>query len=180
MQSCVAGAHADNSNSDTTTTISFIAIQQGLNRPDRATTLPKELEEFTTSTERLCSLREHLTNDIREYETTSQEHLALFDNERALINDPITTRSMATLRRHTEEDANDRVTNARATLEQLSTVLTKGADLQHAARCVLLAETFHEQGTTLDTSLRTAKEQATLYASVTNGLLARINNALTE
>jgi hypothetical protein len=154
------------------------SIQQGLTSPEPGKELPKELQDFNTTTIRLTKLREDLGRDITEYQTAYNTQLERFDQERAAITDPSTARSMMTLRRHTEQDTTERLEAARATLEHLDSVIAKGADLAHAAKCVLIAEELHTHGTDLDTQLKTAKDQATAYASMTNGLLSRINTAL--
>jgi ABC-type transporter Mla subunit MlaD len=87
---------------------------------------------------------------------------------------------MCTLRRRTQEDINERISNAKATLDQLDTVLAKGNDLQHAAKCVLIADSLHQHGEEIDQTLRQAKTTATQYTATTNGLLARINHALAD
>jgi hypothetical protein len=155
------------------------AIKQGLASPDHSQ-LPSELQDFNRSTQRLVTLRADLGKDISTYQAACNEKLDTFDQERAAITDAQTQRSMNVLRRHTEQDMNERLAAARATLDHLDTVIAKGADLEHAAKCVLIAEELHTHGTDIDAQLKTAKEQAATYAKVTNGLLARINTALTE
>jgi hypothetical protein len=75
---------------------------------------------------------------------------------------------------------NECIMTAKATLDNLDTVPAKGADLQHAAKCVLIAAELHTHGQDVDAQLKTAREQARDHGKVTNGLLARINTALAE
>jgi hypothetical protein len=160
------------------TTVEQVAtISKDLDRPDQ---LPAELQDFARSTQTLTTLRTTLQQDIQDYEIAYNAKLAEFDQERAQITDPDTNRSMTTLRRRTEQDKNDRLNNAKATLDHLNTVLAKGKDLQHAAQCVLIANNLHQHGEDLDTTIQTAKTEANKYAVTTNGLLARISQALAE
>lgn len=156
------------------------AIGKTVEQPGQAPALPSELQEFGRTTDRLTSQRERLRQAIEDYKTAYTAKLAEFDKERAAITNPATQRSMNVLRRHTEDDMTERISNATATLDQLDTALAQGADLQHAAHCVLIATDLHSHGEDLDQQLRDAKTQATTYAATTTTLLARINQALTD
>ncbi len=138
------------------------------------------MQEFGKSTERLLDLREQLVGDSNTYETAAAAKLAEFDNESNTIADPATKRSMCALRKRTQEDINERIATTRATIKQLDAVLTKGNDLQHAAKCVLIADSLHQHGEDIDQTLQQAKTAATQYAATTNTLLARINRALAD
>ncbi|HEY4360271.1 MAG TPA: hypothetical protein VGN17_04860 [Bryobacteraceae bacterium] len=155
-------------------------LSRDVENPDKNAALPTELQAFDRTTERLKTLRERLGNDIEDYKTTYTAKLATFDQERAQITNPATQRSINTLRRHTEDDMNERLQNATGTLDTLDRVLAQGADLQHAAQCVLIANDLHTTGNDLDTQLKDAKTQANAYAATTTSLLARINTALAE
>jgi hypothetical protein len=74
----------------------------------------------------------------------------------------------------------ERLEHAQATLDGLDAVLAKGSDLQHAAKCVLIADDLHTNGEDLNRQLAQAKQDADQYATTTNALLARITNALAE
>lgn len=151
-----------------------------LNTPDRETALPQELDDFNRSTERLLTLRENLRKDIDDYKTAYNTKLAEFDQERKQIADPSTQRTITTLRRQTEQDMTERINNAQATLDRLDAVITQGTSLQHAAKCIIIADDLHQHGTDLDQQLQLTQQAANTYASTTTGLLARINATLTE
>jgi hypothetical protein len=85
---------------------------------------------------------------------------------------------MTVLRRQTEEDMNDRLSTARETLDYLDTVINQGASLQHAAKCVLIADELQNHAQNLDQQVQAAKQAANNYANTTTNLLARINVAL--
>jgi hypothetical protein len=155
-------------------------ISQGLSSRDRTTALPKELEDFTLSTQRLVSLRSDLEHDIGAYETAYQSQLVTFDQERSAITDASTLRSMDVLRRHTEQDMHERIMKAKAALGNLDNVLAKGSDLQHAAKCVLIAQDVHAHGEDLDNQLKATWEQAADYRTVTTSLLDRIHQAIAD
>ena len=155
-------------------------LTNGLTGTDRQAALPQELQEFNRSTERLITLRDQLQTDINEYKTAYNAKIAEFDQENASITDATTQRGMTTLRRRTEQDMTERIDAARSTMDQLGTVLAKGSDLQHAAKCVLIADELHAHGEDLDNQIQMAKQAATQYATTTNGLLARISQALAE
>ena len=155
-------------------------LMAGLAAPDRQTALPQELQEFNRSTDRLLTLRDQLQKDIDEYQAAYNAKIAEFDQENASINDAATQRGMTTLRRRAEQDMTERIGAARGTIDQLGTVLAKGSDLQHAAKCVLIADGLHAQGEELDNQITAAKQAATQYATTTSGLLARISQALAE
>jgi len=143
------------------------------------TALPAALQDFTLSTQRLASLRENLAHDITAYEEARAKKMDEFTKELGDIKDEGTRRAMENLRRHAEEQAAERLALARAALTGLDDTLAQGADLQHAARCVMLADEFNTQGEDLDATVRQAKTQASSYAAVTSDLLARITRALT-
>jgi hypothetical protein len=105
----------------TTTTAQAAVLQQGLSSSEPGRALPKELQDFNTSTKRLCTLRENLTKDITEYENASQAQLALFDQERAAITDPTMSRSMGTLRRHPAQIASHTASTHTRTLNPATT-----------------------------------------------------------
>jgi len=163
----------------TSTATQAAGIQQGLSSSNHAG-LANELQDFNRLNDHLMNLRAELAKDIDEYKTAYTDKLAAFDLERSCITDPATQRSMDVLRRHTEQDMNERVMAAKATLEQLDNVLTKGADLEHAAKCIIIAEELQTHGQDVDAQLKAAKEQANNYAKLTNNLLARINQTLTD
>jgi chromosome segregation ATPase len=173
-------AQSDMRQAATTARAQATAISTTLDHPDQTPALPNELQDFTRTTDRLTTQRERLRQAIDDYKTAYNAKLLEFDKERAQISNPSTQRSMNVLRRHTESDMNDRLQNATATLDQLDTVLSQGADLQHAAQCVIIANDLHNHGEDLDNQLRDAKTQATTYAATTTSLLARINQALTD
>ncbi|HEY4362509.1 MAG TPA: hypothetical protein VGN17_16165 [Bryobacteraceae bacterium] len=173
-------AQADVRQAATTARAQATTISNTLDHPDQTPALPSELQDFSRSTDRLTTMRERLRQAITDYQAAYHARLAEFDKERAAINNPSTQRSMSILRRHTEDDMTERVNNATSTLDQLDTVLAQGADLQHAAQCVIIANDLHQHGEDLDNQLRDAKTQATAYAATTTSLLARINQALTD
>jgi predicted nucleic acid-binding Zn-ribbon protein len=156
------------------------ATQLGTDLDRQHAALPSELEDFNRSTQRLTTLREHLRADIADYQSAYTTRLAEFDTERAQITNPTTQRTIAVLRRHTDDDMNERVQNANSTLDTLDNVLAQGSDLQHAAQCVIIANDLHTNGEDLDQQLKEAKTTANTYATTTTNLLARINTALAE
>jgi hypothetical protein len=164
----------------TTTRAQAGTVAQGLDQPNREDALPTELQEFNHTTERLIALRETLRRDIDTYQTAATTKLAEFAKEQAAITDEATQRSMCSLRRHTEDDIKERLDNARNTLDQLDTVLAKGNDLGHAAKCVLIADSLHQHGEDVDQQLQQARTTAAQYATTTGNLLARINHAIAD
>ena len=66
------------------------------------------------------------------------------------------------------------LTTSRSALDGLQLVLAQGGDLQHAARCVTLADELQVQGTDLEAQVQRAKDQAASYARVSNTLLAKL------
>ena len=153
-------------------------VVSDLPTPARATTLPGELQDFQNATEALIALRAHLRTDLMAYNTAATAKLAEFDREHAAITDEATQHSMTILRERATEDINARLTSARATLEQLDTVLSTGNDLRHAATCVLIADSLHQHGEDIDHHVQQAQHTAQQYTATTNTLLARINHAL--
>jgi len=164
----------------TTTRDQAKQLSDGLAAPDRERALPQQLEDFNRSTERLLTLRDNLRKDIDDYKTAYNTKLGEFDQERNQIADPSTQRTITSLRRQTEQDMSERINNAQATLDHLDTVITQGTSLQHAAKCIMIADELHQHGTDLDQQLQATQQAANTYASTTSSLLARINHALTE
>jgi septal ring factor EnvC (AmiA/AmiB activator) len=147
------------------------ALEQDFSTPDK---LPGELTEFVTTTDRLRQLSEDLGKDITAYETATTNKLAEFDGELKAIKDTSTRRHMERLRVKAQRQAAERVQISRSALDGLQLVLAQGGDLQHAAKCVQLADELHVQGTDLESQVRTARDQAAAYARLSNTLLAKL------
>lgn len=154
-------------------------IEQHVESGDR-TVLPPALQEFALASQRLAGLREHLTGDLAAYNDARAKKLDEFDKQLASIHDAGTQRAMEQLRRQVEEQSTERAALARSALLGVEAAIAQGADLQHAARCVMLADEFHVQGQELDTQVRQARAQAVRYQAVTADLLSHITNALTN
>ena len=159
------------------TVASANAMKQEQSSPERASSLPKELQEFDLNTKRLTTQRDNLNKDLDDYAAAYQQKLQAFDAENAAIVDEATKRTIAALRRELEQTVQDSLTVGRATLMRLDAVLAKGADLQHAAKCVLIAEELDNHGKEMDAQLKAATDQARSYTTITNTLLARLNTA---
>ena len=155
----------------TKSTGSATALEHDFAAPDK---LPAELTEFATTTDHLRQLSEDLGKDITAYETATTNKLAEFDGELKAIKDSSTRRHMERLRAKAQRQAAERVQISRSALDRLQLVLAQGGDLQHAAKCVQLADELHVQGTDLDTQVRTARDQAAAYARLSNTLLAKL------
>jgi hypothetical protein len=137
-------------------------------------------KDFIATTQRLTTLRERLLADIAAYHTAATDALKSFDEEAQHIQDPAITNNMATLRRKTEEDQLYRERDAGQTITLLDDVLRKGADLQHATNCLMIATSLHTQGEGLDTHIAQARQTPTEYEKTTNTLVARIGTVLAE
>lgn len=155
-------------------------VGKTVERPENAPALPGELQSFTKGTDRLLRLRGELCRDLKQYEETAAAKLASFDEQASQVKDEKTVRSLAVLRRRTQEDVRERLANGQAVLEQLDLVLAKGSDLQHAAKAVLIAGDLHDHGLEIDETLKAAKTDAGQYEATTNSLLARLATALAE
>jgi hypothetical protein len=176
----ITGTENDLKNAVTVTRDQATTLSNGLAAPDRETALPQELQAFNRSTDHLLALRASLRKDLDEYWTAFNVKIAEFDQESSEISDRSTQRTMTALREQTEADRNERITNAQATLDHLDTVISQGASLQHAAKCIIIADELHHHAQDLDQTLRATQQAANQYATTTNSLLARINHALTE
>jgi hypothetical protein len=147
------------------------AVEQELATPDQ---LPQELTEFGRTTGRLRQLSQDLANDIGAYETAHAATMAEFDQQLQAIKDQGTRRHMDRLRTRAQRQATEQIQAARSALDTLQTVLAQGADLQHAARCVQLADELRVHADELATQVATAKDQATAYARLSTTLLAKL------
>jgi len=155
----------------TTSTETAQALEQDFSSPDK---LPAELTEFAKTTERLRQLSEDLGKDVTAYETATTTKLAEFDGELKAIKDSSTRRHVERLRAKAQRQAAERLQTSRSALDDLQLVLAQGGDLQHAAKCVQLADELHIQGNDLDAQVRRAKDQAAAYARLSNTLLAKL------
>jgi hypothetical protein len=136
--------------------------------------LPAELAEFVRSTDRLRQLQADLEKDINNYDTARTAKLVEFDTELKLIKDNGTRRHMERLRARSQRHTTEQLQNARTALDTLAAVLNQGTDLQHAAKCVQLADELQLQGNDLATQVVRAKEQIATYNRLSNTLLAKL------
>jgi len=158
-------------------TMSAKAVEQELATPEQ---LPQELTEFSRTTTSLRHLSQDLANDIGAYEITHAAKIAEFDQELQAIKDQATHRHMERLRTRAQRQATEQLQSARSALDALQTVLAQGADLQHAARCVQLADELRVHADELATQVATAKDQANAYARLSTTLLAKLTRPTTE
>lgn len=155
------------------------ALEADLGAPDGQERLPGELAEFGRSTERLHELQAELEKDIASYDTARTAKLADFETELKQINDAGTRRHMERLRARAQHHTTEALQNAQMALDALNSVLAQGTDLQHAARCVQLADELHLQGSDLETQVQRAKEQVASYSRLSNTLLAKLTTSTT-
>lgn len=169
----------------TTTKVQEAATRSG----ERATALgsalqekndavPERLRSFARTTEALKSLRSQLTTDLESYHASAGKALTEFDTEASNIKDETITRNMTVLWRKTVEEQERREQDGKEVLSLLDHVLARGSDLSHAANCIRIATSLHDQGNTVNDQLLTARATATDYQNSTNTLLARINTTL--
>lgn len=67
-----------------------------------------------------------------------------------------------------------RLTRSRSTLAALHTIIERGADVQHAARCVQLAHDLALQGADLRAQVQFTRQQVAEYNRRTTTLLAKL------
>jgi len=89
--------------------------------------------------------------DIASYDAARNSKLADLDNELKQIKDASTRRHMERLRTRAQHQTTEALQNAQAALASLESVLAQGTDLQHAAKCVQIADELQLQGQTLPT-----------------------------
>lgn len=151
------------------------SLEERLGSDDRAV-LPQNLREFLASTDRLSSLRDELCRDIEHLSAASAEKLQEFDRESSQITDPVTRSAMTGLRQSAREHAVARLAAARSAMDLLDRVLAEGRDVQHAAKCVLIADELELRGQQVADRVRQAKDEATSYAKLTTELLSRLTS----
>jgi hypothetical protein len=141
--------------------------------------LPGALAEFGKSTQRLHELRAELAKDIASYDAARNSKLADLDNELKQIKDASTRRHMERLRTRAQHQTTEALQNAQAALASLESVLAQGTDLQHAAKCVQIADELQLQGTDLTNQVQRAKEHVATYSRLSNNLLAQLTTTTT-
>ncbi len=140
--------------------------------------IPDKLRSFTRSTAELHDLREQLANDLTSYADAATKTIAAFDEEAGKITDENIKRNMTTLRRKTIDEQERVIKEGNEVINHLDTVLQRGKDLSHAANCIRIATTLHDNGSTITEQLALAQKTATDYHTTTNTLLAKIDNTL--
>lgn len=155
------------------------ALANDLETTDGPDRLPTELAEFVRSTDRLRQLQADLEKDISNYDVARTAKLAEFDVELKLIKDNNTRRHMERLRARSQRHTTEQLQNARTALDTLQAVLNQGSDLQHAAKCVQLADELQLQGNDLSNQVQRAKEQVATYNRLSNTLLAKLTTNTT-
>lgn len=155
------------------------ALAAQIESPDGLDRVPAELQEFVRSTERLVQLRDDLEKDIAAYDAARMAKLAEFESELKQIQDSGTRRHMERLRSRSVRHTTDQLQRARTALDTLHAVLNQGSDLQHAARCVQLAEELQLQGNDLLDQVARAKQQVATYERLSKTLLAKLTTNTT-
>ena len=100
--------------------------------------------------------------------------MVAFDHELAAIKDPTTRRLLHRVRARANATITRRLKRSRATLTALHTVVERGADIQHTARCVQLAHDLELQGSDLRAQVQFTRHQVAEYARLTTTLLAKL------
>ena len=154
----------------TQSTITAGALDHDLDTPNVA----HELQEFDRTTARLTRLVAELGTEIAAYDTARTEKMRAFNHELAAIKDPATKRHLEHLRARASATIRRRLARSRAALAGLQTLVGRGADVAHAARCVQLAHDLDVQGTDLRAQVQFTRQQVAQYARLTTTLLARL------
>lgn len=161
---------------DSTNNANNVANDLNTDGQDR---LPAALAEFGRSTQRLHELHAELAKDISNYDAARTSKLADLNTELQQIKDSGTRRHMERLRTRAQRQTTEAIQNAQNALAALEGVLAQGTDLQHAARCVQLADELQLQGNDLATQVERAKEHVATYNRLTNNLLAQLTTTTT-
>jgi hypothetical protein len=143
-------------------------------------TLPKDVDEFRTTTRHLEHLRDDLQATIDRLDAATNRALIAFDRERAAVTDPGARRALTTLRAQARNETVKRLMSARRALRLLSRLLIEGRDVAHAATCVLLADDLNASADALTRRTRAATEQTTTYQHLTDDLLNRLASTYAE
>ncbi len=151
-----------------------LGIEQTLDNGDRSHVLPAQLRDFLRSTKELTAMRDQLRDALETYLDAVDDKLAAFDHELASIHDEHTLRTLRALREETALSAEQQRQAGHETFVQIVNVLAQGADLEHAANCVIIAEELHQQQTNIAEHIAEAKQQAAAYAERSHELLNKL------
>jgi hypothetical protein len=155
----------------TKSTITSRDLDQGLDTP---LGISQELQDFDRTTAGLERLLAELDKEIRAYDAARTEKMAAFNHELQAINSPATRRHVEHLRARASATTARRLTRSRSTLTALHALIERGADVQHAARCVQLAHDLDVQGSDLRAQVQFTRHQVVAYARLTTTLLANL------
>jgi DNA repair exonuclease SbcCD ATPase subunit len=158
----------------TETTITSGALDRGLDTPQG---LSQELQNFDHNTQRLARLLAELAREIRAYDAARTQRMAAFNQELAAIKDSTTRRRVEHLRARASAMIRRRLARSRAALAALHTVVERGADVRHAARCVQLAHDLEVQGSDLRAQVQFTRQEVAEYARLTTTFLARLTTS---
>jgi chromosome segregation ATPase len=150
------------------------AIDQGLATPQG---LSQELQEFDRAAQQLERLVGELDREIAAFDTARTEKMTEFNDEFDAIASAPIRHHLEHLRARANASAARRLAHSRAILTRLQTVVTRGADVQHAARCLHIAHDLDVQGSDLRDQVQFTRQQAAEYARLTTTLLAALTHA---
>jgi hypothetical protein len=139
--------------------------------------LSQELQDFDRTSQRLEGLLGELGREIAAYDAAGTEKMAVFNQELAAIKDPTTRRRLEHLHARAEAKIVRRLARSRAAFAGLQTVVGRGADVQHAARCVQIAHDLEVQGSDLRAQVQFTRRQVMEYARLTTTLLAALTRS---